>query len=153
VVISLQTLLGYPFTVGGRTALELQGFGHYLTSREHQSEIHLYGTGKPSGWVFKLELQSRFVFHNAERLFKKEARPGSRKKNGNDTGSDLLESSYISQPWGQWEWPLIMSSPERASLELLDEAPERETLHQADVLMEVLRNRKRPGMAAVRTGV
>ncbi len=33
-----------------------------------------------------------------------------------------------------------MSSPERAILELLDEVPERETFHQADVLMEELRN-------------
>src|ERR1700693_2155568 len=30
VVISLQTLLEYPLAVGGRTALELQGFVHYL---------------------------------------------------------------------------------------------------------------------------
>ena len=33
-----------------------------------------------------------------------------------------------------------MSAPERAVLELLDEVPERETFHQADVLMEGLRN-------------
>jgi len=33
-----------------------------------------------------------------------------------------------------------MSSPERAILELLDEVPQRETFHQADVLMEGLRN-------------
>ena len=46
----------------------------------------------------------------------------------------------MQQPWGQWEWPLIMSSPERAILELLDEVPQRETFHQADVLMEGLRN-------------
>ena len=32
-----------------------------------------------------------------------------------------------------------MSLPERAILELLDEVPERETFHQADVLMEGLR--------------
>jgi hypothetical protein len=43
------------------------------------------------------------------------------------------------QSWGQWEWPLIVSSPERAVLELLDEVPQRETFHQADVLMEGLR--------------
>src|ERR1700679_4077520 len=30
VIISLQTLLGKTLTVGGRTALELQGFAHYL---------------------------------------------------------------------------------------------------------------------------
>ena len=140
VVVSLQTLLGYPFTVGGRTALELQGFGHYLTSRDHQREIHLYGTGKPPGWVFKLEMQSLFVFHNVEKLFKSEPRRASRKKTENEARSDLLKSSYIRQPWGQWEWPLTMSSPERAILELLDEVPERETFHQADVLMEGLRN-------------
>lgn len=140
VVISLQTLLGCPFTVGGRTALEIQGFGHYLTSRDHQREIHLYGTGKPPGWVFKLELQSRFVFHNAEKLFKNEPDRGGHKKTGNDVSSDPMKSSYIQQPWGQWEWPLTISSPERAILELLDEVPERETFHQADVLMEGLRN-------------
>ncbi len=33
-----------------------------------------------------------------------------------------------------------MSSPERAILELLDEVPQRETFHQADVLMEGMRN-------------
>jgi hypothetical protein len=33
-----------------------------------------------------------------------------------------------------------MSSPERAIMELLDEVPERETFHQADMLMEGLRN-------------
>ncbi len=33
-----------------------------------------------------------------------------------------------------------MSGPERAILELLDEVPQRETFHQADMLMEGLRN-------------
>jgi hypothetical protein len=33
-----------------------------------------------------------------------------------------------------------MSSPERAILELLEEVPRRETFHQADALMEELRN-------------
>jgi hypothetical protein len=100
------------------------------------------GPATPRGWVFKLETQSRFVFHNAEKLFKKEAGRGTRKKTGigNDTESDLLKSSCIRQPWGQWEWPLTMSSPERAILELLDEVPERETFHQADVLVKGLRN-------------
>ena len=140
VVISLQTLLDCPFTVGGRTALELQGFAHYLSSSRHHREVHLYGTGKPPGWVFKLGLESPFVFHNARKLFKTEAGRPRRKKSESDSGSDLLNSSYIRQPWGQWEWPLTMSSPERAILELLDEVPERETFHQADVLMEGLRN-------------
>ena len=49
-------------------------------------------------------------------------------------------SSYVRQRWGKWEWPLVASSSERAILELLDEVPERETFHQADMLFEGLRN-------------
>jgi hypothetical protein len=133
VVISLQTLLGCSYTVGGRTALELQGFAHYLSARHR--EIHLYGTHKPPGWVLKLKLDDRFMFHNADRLFRSE-----RTRPKGHSGNALLESSFIRQPWGQWEWPLTMSSPERAILELLDEVPQHETFHQADVLIEGLRN-------------
>lgn len=135
VVISLQTLLGLPYTVGGRTALELQGFAHYL-SGSHR-EIHLYGTGRPPGWLSKLKLENQLVFHNQEKLFKHHAHAN----HGDvDTENNFQNRSYTQQPWGQWDWPLTMSSPVRAILELLDEVPQRETFHQADVLMEGLRN-------------
>jgi hypothetical protein len=138
VVISLQTLLGRPYTVGGRTALELQGFAHYLSGR--QREIHLYGVGKPPSWLSKLHLENQFVLHNADRLFRGDARRSRASKSGRDLGKDFLQRTYTTQPWGQWEWPLTLSSPERAILELLDEIPQYETFHQADVLMEGLRN-------------
>ena len=138
VVISLQTLLGRPYTVGGRTALELQGFAHYLSGRHR--EINLYGTGKPPGWLSKLHLEDQFVLHNADRLFKSNSRQPRGSKSGTGTGNDLLQNGYTRQPWGQWEWTLTLSSPERAILELLDEVPQYETFHQADVLMEGLRN-------------
>lgn len=136
IVISLQTLLGYSYAVGGRTALELQGFAHYLSTRHR--EIHLYGTRKLPGWIFKLKLDDRFVFHNADRLFKSERTRPHERKGPSENG--LLGRSYIRQPWGQWEWPLMMSSPARATLELPDEVPQHETFHQADVLIEGLRN-------------
>jgi len=136
VVISLQPLLGYSYAVGGRTALELQGFAHYLSERHR--EIHLYGSRKLPGWIFKLKLDDRFVFHNADRLFQSKSARSHESKGHSDKG--LLQSSYIQQPWGQWEWPLTLSSPERALLELLDEVPQRETFHQADVLVEGLHN-------------
>ena len=145
VVISLQMLLERPVTVGGRTALELQGYAHYLSSVTHP-EIHLYGVGTPPGWLSKLELETRFVFHNAEKLFKdadvlrdlktKAGKLGT----GRKPRADLVPGGYVRQPWGQWEWPLIISSAERAILELLDEVPQRETFHQADVLIEGLKN-------------
>jgi hypothetical protein len=134
VVISLQTLLHAKFVAGGRTALELQGFAHYLSSAS-QREVHLYGTDKRPGWVLKLNLESRFVFHNAKRLLPNEVVLDVDKAN-----DPLVRSSYVQQRWGKWDLPLVTSSPERAILELLDEAPERETFHQIDMFFEGLRN-------------
>lgn len=133
VVVSLQTLLEYPVTVGGRTALELQGFAHYL-SVHGSREVHLYGEKKLPGWISKLRLETRFVFHNSGRLFKE----GRLARDSGTRGQ--TPSPFTQQPWSRWEWPLKMSTPERAVLELLDEVPERETFHQADMLMEGLRN-------------
>jgi hypothetical protein len=135
VAISLQTLLGAKFVVGGRTALELQGFAHYLSSSPPR-EVHLYGTVKRPTWLLDLNLESRFILHNAKRLFPDDVIMDVDKE-GNDA---LVHSSYIRQRWGKWDWPLVVSSPERAILELLDEVPERETFHQADMLFEGLRN-------------
>jgi hypothetical protein len=132
VVISLQTVLERPFIVGGRTALELQGFAHYLAAGELR-EVHLYGNERPPAWISKLKLETKFVFHNARKLFKNEA-PGQQANGTRSRGDGLVR-----QPWGQWEWPLILSAPERAILELLDEVPQKETFHQADMLMEGLR--------------
>jgi hypothetical protein len=50
-----------------------------------------------------------------------------------------LHGGLVRQPWGHWDWPLTLSSPERAILELLDEIPQRETFHQTDMLIEGLR--------------
>ena len=41
-VVSLQLILKQPIVVGGRTALELDGLGHYVSSAG-PTEIHLYG--------------------------------------------------------------------------------------------------------------
>jgi hypothetical protein len=133
VVISLQTVLERPFIVGGRTALELQGFAHYLGAGELR-EVHLYGNEPPPSWVGKLPLETKFVFHNARTLFKHPASGPAA-----PDGGRALAGTLVHQTWGQWEWPLVMSSAERAILELLNEVPQRETFHQADMLMEGLR--------------
>ena len=144
-VISLQTLLEVPVVVGGRTALELQGFAHYL-ARE-QVEVHLYGREPPPSWLHKLPLPERFVFHKSQRLFRND--PITRSltslswnvKTGEGVSTDPLHGRGLTvQPWGQWDWPLTLSAPERAVLELLDELPDRESFHQADKLMEGLAN-------------
>jgi Transcriptional regulator, AbiEi antitoxin, Type IV TA system/Transcriptional regulator, AbiEi antitoxin N-terminal domain len=144
VVISLQTLLEQPLVVGGRTALELQGYAHYLP--HETKEVHLYGRKRPPNWVNELRLGARFVYHNDRRLFSEA--PVTRGLssldwnvvNNKGVSNDPIHGSLTVQPWGQWNWPLTLSSPERAILELLDELPNRESFHQADMLMEGLPN-------------
>jgi hypothetical protein len=144
VVISLQTILDHsPLIVGGRTALELQGFAHYLSPEIR--EVHLYGPKPPPPWVHKLGLQQRFHYHNSRKLFRNDPITFGLGSLAVDVDSasrrDLTEfqgGDVTSMAWGQWDWPLTLSTPERAILELLDELPAHESFYQADKLMEGL---------------
>jgi hypothetical protein len=126
VVVSLQKLLGSDLVVGGRTALEAQGFSHYL-SATGPSTVHLYGVHTPPGWLTKLPLKEKFRFHRSQVLFKTLA------------GAGGLQAGTLRHAPGPSEWPLIMSTPERALLELLDQLPRHESFHQVDMLVEGLR--------------
>ena len=57
-----------------------------------------------------------------------------------DRNNQAAHGNWTVQPWGQWNWPLALSTPERAVLELFDELPKRESFHQADMLMQSLSN-------------
>lgn len=139
VVISLQTLLEFPASVGGRSALEFQGYAHYLP--QSQKNIHLYCDKKLPAWVFKLDIEQTFVFHNRLRcLPETELPPHVLSLDEPVSENETIEGALRISPWGQWKWPLIMSSPERAYLELLDELPKKETFHMSDVTMEGLVN-------------
>lgn len=145
VVISLQTLLELALVVGGRTALELQGYAHYLPQK--QREVHLYGLEKPPAWLGKLPLDARFVFHRDGSVFRNDpiTRFLTSRSWDLDTGEshsdDPLHGSFTQQRVGHWrEWPLTLSTPERALLELLNELPSRESFYQVDKLVEGLVN-------------
>lgn len=142
VVISLQNLLEFPASIGGRTALDLQGYAHYLT--QDLQEIHLHGDGKLPSWVAKLPLKERINFHHRARLL-----PGDKYNISplptlteavNEKDGITLPNALRMTRWGQWSWPLVQSSPERAILEMLDDLPDRLTFHLADVTMEGLVN-------------
>jgi hypothetical protein len=141
VVISLQTLLlRNPLTVGGRTALELQGYAHYLPHT--QTEVHLYGPAPPPTWLSKLHLNARFQYHNSKKLFHDQpVTRGTTNLKWDIAKNQYADSgSFMVQPWGQWDWPLTLSTPERAVMELLDEIPKRESFHQVDSFFEGLVN-------------
>ena len=57
-----------------------------------------------------------------------------------DTEATSLPGGLLILPWGQWKWPLVTSSRERAILELMDELPRNESFHQVDMIMEGLVN-------------
>jgi hypothetical protein len=142
VVVSLQTLLGYSLTVGGRTALELQGYAHYLS--QDRSEIHLHGPARPPSWLTTLPLKEQFVYHNSTPLFGADLEnvsfPSLVPDRAPDKQGELTfqNAGLRALPWGQWDWPMTISTPERAVLELLDELPQHESFDQVDVLMESL---------------
>jgi hypothetical protein len=138
VVISLQSLLALPLAVGGRTALELQGYAHFLPHEER--EVHLYGRRPLPSWLPDLSLSVRFVFHQSRRLFPSD--PPNRGVTSLEhrpaeplPESDRLRAGLVVQPWGHWSWPLALSTPERALLELLDELPDRESFDHVDTLV------------------
>ncbi len=123
VVASLQTLLGLSLIVGGRTALELQGYAHYL-ALSGPTEIHLYGNEKLPKWLTALSLKQKLVFHNAH-LF--------------ETERNSLDK-FSTRSWETKHGTLVISTPERAILEVLNEIPRHESFHHADMLMQGLTN-------------
>lgn len=121
VAVSLQKVLDLPLTVGGRTALEQQGYAHYLSTT--MREVHLYGPKRPPTWLASLPLDVTFHWHNSLRLF-----PGN--------ADAPPEPSPVMVSAGGLTLPIRYSTKERAVLELLDELPKHESFHQVDALME-----------------
>lgn len=146
VVASLQLNAGSWSHIGGRTAMVQRGLGHYgrLSGAD---TIELYGPDTLPHWVNKVGVPETFeqrsdaafsplrvcrdeqgVLHR----FGKEKEPIDPRALG-DLG--LAEVK-----WGTFDWPLVFSSEERAILELLQYVPERESIHEAYVLLQGLGN-------------
>jgi hypothetical protein len=143
IVISLQALLRYPVSVGGRSALKLQGYAHYLPASPDIRTIHLYTEKKLPGWLSKLPGNAHFISHNRSRFLSpihQDVDALTLDDAGSGTDLTSLPGELLIMPWGQWKWPLVISSPERAILELMDELPQNESFHQVDMIMEGLVN-------------
>lgn len=93
----------------------------------------------------KLPQQIKFVSHNSGALFRNEpihfglTSLGWNLKDSSQAGeANLQGASFRVMPWGQWDWPLTLSTPERAVLEMLDGLPAHESFAQADKMIEGL---------------
>ena len=115
IIRSLQHIMDYSSVVGGRTALEAQGFSHYL-KLGRDPIVHLYGDRHPT-WLKRLSSKTNYVLHGRG-LF--DGKPDEYSKVETSAG------------------PLLCSSRERAVLEMLDELPSAESFHIVDTIFEGL---------------
>ena len=125
-VLSLQRVMGYEVHVGGRTALSLHGFEHYLRLGAEAPRVYLYGD-VPS-WLARLPNADRFETRTLS-LF-----------GGSKTGVDGIGDKKQSSPLQRRLNDLIVSTPERAILEMLNELPANESFHNVDAIFEGLAN-------------
>ena len=115
---AIQSQLKLPVHCGGRTALELQGYGHYAASKTR--EVFLFG---PAGrklplWFGKYNWGVSFTYKMTS-LF-----------------PDNLSIGYVDFPWGKFS--IRTSSPERAAMEMLYHVPQKQGFDEAMRIMESL---------------
>jgi hypothetical protein len=142
VVASLQLLADSYLHVGGRTALVHHGFGHYVRMSGAET-IFLYGAETLPGWVNQLPVPEHFVVRNDAMFSRLRARRGESGKpvdiHEKPILPNLLADFGLQEvTWGAWDWRLLFSSEERAMLEVLQDVPARESVHEADTLMQGL---------------
>lgn len=127
-VYFLQQNLSVNVTVGGLTALELQGFSHYLPLSGGK-KIHLYGTARLPSWLGKLAPDLHFEWHNEWKLL-------GEKTMSLTNQPDPLKQYTNLQSWKEGKSELVISSPERALLELLLDVPNKVPFDHANQLIQ-----------------
>jgi hypothetical protein len=129
VVISIQRLMGYDVHIGGKTALSIQGFQHYLKFGL-KDPVYLYGDGPL--WLKRISANRKFNMRSRA-LFRY-----------SDIG---VEEVHELHNMGEQEtgrvsvrerWAIRLSFPERAILEMLAELPRRESFELVDKVFEGL---------------
>ncbi len=121
-VYALQNQLNLSIHVGGKTALELKGLGHFIPAN-YPPYIYLFGEKeqKIRPWFLSCAWKSK-IFYKRTNLFE-------------DSGVDFALTSY-SYPY----FKIKISTPERAILELLSLVPQEQGIEEAMLIMEGLFN-------------
>jgi hypothetical protein len=127
---SLQLLSEHTLHIGGRTALAQRGRTHYVPMRGSET-ILLYGPDSLPSWVNALGVSARFEVRS-------DAMFGALRLDSEASAGKLDAAGLTTIKWGAWDWELRYSSDERAILELLQDVPQREAVHEANVLMQGL---------------
>lgn len=146
VVVSLLLTEQLPLHVGGATALEQAGFGHYVRMSGAET-IRLYGPGGLPSWVRALPLQEKIVIRRDSMfgslpvprvwLDKDGATDGHGQRIDNVA---MAECGLRIARWGESDWPLVFATEERAILEMLQDVPQGESVYQAHVTLQGMVN-------------
>lgn len=114
---AMQQQMGLAIHAGGKTALELQGYAHFLPLGS-PATVNLFGAPgqKLPAWFKDHDWQAR-IRYTATNLFKGEAQLG------------LTEKAF-------GEFNIKLSTPERALMEVLHFVPLQETFEESRLLME-----------------
>ncbi|MET3522097.1 hypothetical protein EN858_00110 [Mesorhizobium sp. M4B.F.Ca.ET.215.01.1.1] len=130
VVAALESIFGRDLSVGGLTALELQGFAHYLPL-SRQRTVHLYSKAALPAWLNHAIPTVKFIRHNGLPSL---------------LGFGLVHREYdpvertlvdVQAPGRQQDfWSVTLSSPERAYLEVLMDVPETVSFEHANQLLQ-----------------
>ncbi len=147
-VCFLQNVLKTDLTVGGLTALELRGLGHYV-AMSSKRVVHLYGKDSLPKWFNHVLPGVEFVRHTALATFdmldlgasglvNDEYDTGLKKLYSSDSLSESQQAPTRQKNARKNIWPFTRSSPERAYLEILMDVPDTVSFEHADQLMQGL---------------
>jgi hypothetical protein len=119
---------GFLLHVGGITALYLQGLGHYLPLRA--LKVHVYLQDPPPKWLEQLQFENVVWKWHQRHLFQEPIIKVQRVKNLRypETLASVSKRLGVTPfSFSDLELPLTISTPERASLEVVDELPSHES--------------------------
>ena len=141
VAAALLDAMAQPPHVGGLSALEVLGKSHFVPLGKGRP-VYLYGRQRLPGWVAKLALANPLRFKRDSLFNRAYAAGAATESQAREVeGFDLRPHATTVEPgvermrWGEWDREYLIATPERAMLELLDDAPARLSLEHADDLM------------------
>lgn len=119
-IASLDKMLPEAVYLGGISALNQSGFGHFVSFTE---QVHLYSAASQPSWLAKLPLTVELVWHTNSRIWDQRA---------------LADAGTLQEQATDAGWPWRLAAPEQAFLELLAGVPNQVSFELADNLMQGL---------------
>ena len=116
IIYSLQEMK-YEIHIGADSALDLQGYGHYVNF-DNNKTITLYGKSKAPSWLNRVESGLQFKSY-VEKCF-----------------TQLPSNSVMQRAFGHWDWKINIATVELALFELLSNVKDEADFSKADKYFE-----------------